>query len=313
MIKRVLITGKNGQLGQSLQKLVEDSSLLLGMTAGMVFTFVGRDELDLTCSEPIGAFFNNQRFDAIINFAAYTAVDKAESEPKLADQINHIAVAQLAEIAKQQAIPLIHISTDYVFNGQGFMPYVETDSTDPQNVYGLTKLKGEQSILASGCTGAIIRTSWVYSEFGSNFVKTMLRLGKERDSLNVIFDQVGTPTYATDLAEAILTFLRHSVLDAEFSKVIEIPNQDRHDGVMNIYHYSNEGVCSWYDFAKAIFECSAIDCEVNPIETKDYPTPAKRPHYSLMNKAKIKQIPGLVVPYWRDSLKTCLKELEVSK
>lgn len=315
MIKRVLVTGKNGQLGQSLQKLVEDSSLSFGMIAGVEFTFVGRDELDLTCSESIGAFFNNQRFDAIINCAAYTAVDKAESEPELADQINHIAVAQLAEIAKQQAIPLIHISTDYVFNGQGFMPYVETDSTDPQNVYGLTKLKGEESILASGCTGAIIRTSWVYSEFGSNFVKTMLRLGKERDSLNVIFDQVGSPTYATDLANAILKLLCH--LERSVGSTINTQDSSplaRNDGGMEIYHFSNEGVCSWYDFSKAIFECSAINCEVNPIETKDYRTPAKRPHYSLMNKAKIKQIPGLVVPpYWRDSLKNCLKELEVSK
>lgn len=317
MIKRVLITGKNGQLGQSLQKLVEDSSLSLGMTAGMEFTFVGRDELDLTCSEPIGAFFNNQRFDAIINCAAYTAVDKAESEPELADQINHIAVAQLAEIAKQQAIPLIHISTDYVFNGQGFMPYVETDSTDPQNVYGLTKFKGEQSILASGCTGAIIRTSWMYSEFGSNFVKTMLRLGKERDSLNVIFDQIGSPTYAGDLASAIIGVIASKAkqsIDSTTKLDCHVAAAPRNDSEAEIYHYSNEGVCSWYDFAKAIFVCSAIDCEVSPIETKDYPTPAKRPHYSVMNKARIKQdLPGLVIPYWRDSLKNCLKELEAKQ
>ena len=314
MTKCILVTGKNGQLGQSLQKLVEDSSLSLGMTAGMVFTFVGRDELDLTFSDSISAFFSNQRFDAIINCAAYTAVDKAESEPKLADQINHIAVAQLAEIAKQQAIPLIHISTDYVFNGQNFKPYVETDVTEPQNVYGLTKLKGEQAMQASGCAGAIIRTSWVYSEFGSNFVKTMLRLGKERDSLNVIFDQVGSPTYATDLANAILKLLCHlERSEGSTSNTQDSSPLAQNDGGMEIYHFSNEGVCSWYDFAKAIFVCSAIDCEVSPIETKDYPTPAKRPHYSLMNKAKIKQIPGLVVPYWRDSLKNCLKELEVSK
>lgn len=305
MTKHILVTGKNGQLGQSLQKLVGDSTLSLGMTAGNEFTFVGRDVLDLTCSESISAFFKNQRFDAIINCAAYTAVDKAESEPELAEQINHFAVAQLAEIAKQQTIPLVHISTDYVFNGQGFMPYVETDSTAPQNVYGLTKLKGEQAIVASGCAGAIIRTSWVYSEFGNNFVKTMLRLGKERDSLNVIFDQVGSPTYATDLAQAVL-----AVLNFEFLMLNEAPNLQTLNSKLNIYHFSNEGICSWYDFAKAIFECSAIDCEVNPIETKDYPTPAKRPHYSLMNKAKIKQTPGLVIPYWRDSLIACLSELK---
>ncbi|MBE0472445.1 MAG: dTDP-4-dehydrorhamnose reductase [Methyloprofundus sp.] len=319
MTKRILVTGKNGQLGQSLQKLVEDSSLSLGITAGMVFTFVGRDELGLTCSDSISAFFSNQRFDAMINCAAYTAVDKAESEPELADQINHIAVAQLAEIAKVQAIPLIHISTDYVFDGQSYKPYTEADLTDPQNVYGLTKLKGEQAILASGCKGAIIRTSWVYSEFGSNFVKTMLRLGKERDSLSVIFDQIGSPTYATDLAQAVLVILNSafSKLNEQQMQVPEIQNSPRRKypwgAKLKIYHFSNEGVCSWYDFAKAIFELSDVSCHVLPIETKDYPTPAKRPHYSVMNKAKIKQLPGLVVPYWRDSLQTCLKELEAKE
>ena len=314
MTKSILVTGKSGQLGQSLQKLVEDSSLSRGMTAGAKFTFVGRDELDLACSDSISAIFSNQRFDAIINCAAYTAVDKAESEPELANQINHLAVAQLAGIAKQQSIPLIHISTDYVFNGQGFKPYVETDATDPQNVYGLTKLKGEQAMQASGCAGAIIRTSWVYSEFGNNFVKTMLRLGKERDSLNVIFDQVGTPTYATDLAQAVLVILNAecSMLNEQQMQMPEIQNSPRRKypwgATLKIYHFSNEGVCSWYDFAKAIFELSASDCQVNPIETKDYPTPAMRPYYSLMNKAKIKQaLPGLVVPHWRDSLKTYLK------
>lgn len=309
MTKSILVSGKSGQLGQSLQKLVEDSSLSLGMTTGMAFTFVGRDELDLACSDSISAFFSHQQFDVIINCAAYTAVDKAESEPKLANQINHLAVAQLAEIAKQQSIPLIHISTDYVFNGQGFKPYVETDATDPQNVYGLTKLKGEQAMQASGCAGAIIRSSWVYSEFGNNFVKTMLRLGKERDSLNVIFDQVGSPTYAGDLAQAIL-----AMLNVEFLMVNEANTDLIQNSTLKIYHYSNEGVCSWYDFAKAIFELSDISCQVNPIETKDYPTPAKRPHYSVMNKTKIKlDLPNLVISYWRDSLKTCLKELEVSK
>ena len=308
MVKRVLVIGKNGQLGQSLRKLVGNSSAALGMTAGMTFMFVGRDELDLACSDSISTFFKDQRFDAVINCAAYTAVDKAESEPELADQINHIAVAQLAEIAKQQGVPLIHISTDYVFNGKGFKPYVESDDTDPQSVYGLTKLKGELAMLAIGCAGAIIRTSWVYSEFGNNFVKTMLRLGKERDSLNVIFDQVGSTTYAGDLAQAIIYLLCHperSEVSLDSSPTVQ------NDLGVEIYHYSNEGVCSWYDFAKAVFDLSSIGCQVNPIETKDYPTPAERPHYSLMNKAKIKQaLPGLVIPYWRDSLKTCLKELE---
>ena len=308
MVKSVLVTGKNGQLGQSLQKLVGESSLSQIIPAGIAFVFVGRDELDLACSDSISAVFGNQRFDAIVNCAAYTAVDTAESEHRLADQINHIAVAQLAEIARQQTIPLIHISTDYVFSGQGFMPYVETDSTDPQNVYGSTKLKGEQFILASRCAGAIIRTSWVYSEFGNNFVKTMVRLGKERDSLDVIFDQIGSPTYATDLAQAVL-----AVLNAEFSQKHNHQSLESERSTVNLYHFSNEGVCSWYDFAKAIFEMSDISCQVNPIETKDYPTPAKRPHYSVINKTKIKHdVPGLLIPHWRDSLKICLKELEVT-
>jgi dTDP-4-dehydrorhamnose reductase len=307
MIKNVLVTGKNGQLGQSLQKLVEDSSAKLGMISEMAFTVVGRDELDLSSSGSIGAFFNNRRFDAMINCAAYTSVDKAESEPVLADKINHLAVAQLAEVAEQQGIPLIHVSTDYVFNGQGFKPYVETDATNPQNVYGLSKLKGELAMLASGCTGAIIRTSWVYSEFGNNFVKTMLRVGKVRDSLNVIFDQIGSPTYAMDLAQAVL-----AILNSEFSLLDDQQTSEIKHSKLKIYHFSNDGVCSWYDFAKAIFELCDISCQVNPIETEDYPTPAKRPHYSVMNKTKIKQLPDLMIPYWRDSLKICLNELEVT-
>ena len=231
-------------------------------------------------------------------------MDKAESEPALADQINHLAVKQLAEIAKSQNSLLIHISTDYVFDGTNHKPYVETDKTNPTNIYGLTKLKAEQAMQASGCAGAIIRTSWVYSEFGNNFVKTMLRLGKERDNLNVIYDQIGSPTYATDLASAILLILKSP------SPLMGEGWGEGEKQTLQIYHYSNEGVCSWYDFAKAIFEISNINCQVNPIETKDYPTPAKRPFYSVMNKNKIKQQPGLLIPHWRDSLKQCLTQLE---
>ena len=189
---------------------------------------------------------------------------------------------------------LLHVSTDYDFDGKFYRPYVETDAVAPQNQYGLTKLKGEQAMLASGCMGAIVRTSWVYSEFGNNFVKTMLRLGRDRDSLNVIFDQVGSPTYATDLARALVGLLEHGAQEG-----------------VEIYHYSNEGVCSWYDFAKAIFELSEVSCDVNPIVTQDYPTPASRPHYSLLNKSKIKLDTGLAVPYWRDSLQQCLRELKL--
>jgi dTDP-4-dehydrorhamnose reductase len=283
MIKRVLVTGKNGQLGQSLQKIA-------GVYPQFNFSLVGRDQLDLAHSESITAFFANQKFDVIINCAAYTAVDKAESEPDLADQINHLAVKQLAHIAKQMDAMLIHISTDYVFDGTNHKPYIETDPTNPRNVYGHTKLKGEQAIQSINPKGAIIRSSWLYSEFGNNFVKTMLRLGQERDSLNIIFDQIGSPAYATDLAEACLAVIVRNNSDVE------------------IYHYSNEGVCSWYDFAKAIFQIANINCQVNPIETKDYPALAKRPHYSLMNKTKIKQGAQVNIPYWRTSLDKMLQK-----
>lgn len=287
--KRVLVTGKNGQLGQSLHRLTANYPQL-------TFDFVGREELDLSNAVSIEAYFANHKYDAIINCAAYTAVDKAESEAELANQINHLAVKQLAQIAKQQNATLIHISTDYVFNGQNYQPYIETDPTDPQSVYGATKLKGEQAFLDVNPKGCIIRTSWVYSEFGNNFVKTMLRLGQEREQLGIIFDQVGTPTYAGDLAKSILQLVTS------------------HDSLLTqkdeIFHFSNEGVCSWYDFAQNIFDFANIPCVVLPIETKEYPTPAKRPHYSLMNKAKIKQTFSLKIPYWKDSLKVCLQNLQ---
>lgn len=287
MRKKVLVTGKSGQLGQSINKIAADYP-------NLDFTFVGRDELDLSQASSIERFFNNKSFDAIINCAAYTAVDKAETETELADQINHLAVGQLAAVAKQQNAYFIHLSTDYVFDGTNSKPYQETDTTNPINVYGLTKLKGEQAIRAIKPKGAIIRTAWVYSEFGNNFVKTMLKLGKERASLNVIADQVGTPTYATDLAKTIITLLLSSA---------------DNEAQLKTYHYANDGVCSWYDFAKTIFELANITCQVNPIETKDYPTPAKRPHYSVLNKAKIKQDLGLGSSYWKDSLKTCITTL----
>jgi dTDP-4-dehydrorhamnose reductase len=264
-------------------------------------TFVGRDQLDLTNTESIEAYFSNHKYDAIINCAAYTAVDKAESEPGLADQINHQAVSTLAEIAKQQGVMLIHISTDYVFNGQSYKPYQENDATDPQGVYGKTKLNGEQAFLNINPNGCIIRTSWVYSEHGNNFVKTMLRLGKERGELGVIFDQVGTPTYARDLAIAILAIIEKS----GNSEILQSKQSED-----KVFHFSNEGVCSWYDFAKTIFEYSDIDCQVSPIETKDYPTPASRPHYSVMNKHTIKYTFDMSIPYWKDSLKKCLSILK---
>jgi len=289
MNKQVLITGANGQLGQSLKQLAS-------YYPQFICEFIGRNELDLSKPELIDSFFDKHSYDIIINCAAYTAVDKAEDDEELADAINHKAVQSLAQIAKRQNATLIQVSTDYVFNGESFKPYQENAPTDPQGVYGLTKLKGEQAFLEVSPSGCIIRTSWVYSEYGNNFVKTMLRLGKERDDLGVIFDQIGTPTYAGDLANTILQLLtNHASPLAQKSE---------------IFHFSNEGVCSWYDFAKSIFEFSDIECKVNPIETKDYPTPAKRPNYSVLNKHKIKQTFGLEIPYWKDSLKVCLNNLQ---
>ena len=309
MAKRILVTGKNGQLGQSLQKVVRDFSRYLNTTTYDLdlecytnesdFVFVSRDELDLSSKDSIINFFKNQKFTGIINCAAYTSVDKAETDEKLADQINHHAVAQLAKIARNQSIPLIHISTDYVFHGQPYKLQVETDQTKPQNIYGLTKLKGEEVLKISGCKGAIIRTSWLHSEFGNNFVKTMLSLSKELDSIKVVSDQVGSPTYATNLAKVLLLMLNKR-------STIEILNSQ-----LNTYHFSDDGFCSWYDFAKAIFELSNISCEVNPVVTKDYTSQAKRPKYNVMSKEKIKYlIPSLIIPHWRESLVSCLVELK---
>jgi len=279
----VLITGSNGQLGSELN--------VLSRNYNHAFFFTDKNTLDITNKESIEQFVQENAIDIIINSAAYTAVDKAEEDQKNADRVNHLAVQYLSEIAKDKDIKLIHISTDYVFDGKNYKPYAEDDVTNPNGVYGITKLSGEivmQDINPKN--SIIIRTSWVYSSFGANFVKTMLRLGKERDELGVIFDQVGTPTYARDLAKAILDILP------------KINNEG-----VEIYHYSNEGVCSWYDFAKEIMRMAKLDCQVNPIETKEYPTPASRPHYSLLNKSKIKEEFGIIVPYWKDSLDKCLK------
>ncbi len=290
MSKRILVTGANGQLGSELKALQ-------GAYPEYDMIFIDRTELDLADTEAIEAYFVDKTFDIVINCAAYTAVDKAENEVELADAINHKSVEVLANIAKEKNISLVQISTDYVFDGRSSKPYSETDTVNPQGVYGETKLKGEKAILTiNPAHSVIIRTSWVYSTYGANFVKTMLRLGKERDELGVIYDQVGTPTYARDLAEAIMVIL---------------PKLNKEN--VEIYHYSNEGVCSWYDFAKAIFELSGTQCDVKPIETKEYPTPATRPHYSLLNKAKIKKEVNLTIPYWKDSLKECLQKMGEQK
>lgn len=287
----VLVTGSDGQLGQELALLAKNH-------AQYQFTFIGREPLDLSDKKAIDVFFQNQHFDIIINCAAYTAVDKAEQEPELADAINHLAVKHLAAIARQQNSKLVQLSTDYVFDGTHHRPYLETDKTNPQSVYGMTKLKSEQAVQQQMAENAvIIRTSWVYSSLSRNFVHTMLDLSQTRDQLNVIFDQIGTPTYARDLAQTILLIIKHPEFTKKTFKTA-------------LYHYSNEGVCSWYDFAKAIFELSDVHCAVHPIESKDYPTPATRPHYSVLNKTKIKQMFDLDIPYWKDSLTACLNRLQ---
>jgi dTDP-4-dehydrorhamnose reductase len=283
MSKNIIVLGSNGQLGSEIKALAETN-----------MTFLSRNDLDLNDIDNVTQYFETHACDTIINCAAYTAVDKAETDIEAATQINIKLVEQLAIIAKEQKISLIHISTDYVFDGTNHSPYKETDKTHPQGIYGQTKLDGENLLLKINPKNSIIiRTSWVYSEFGNNFVKTMLKLGKDRDELGVIFDQVGTPTYAKDLAKAIIT-IAHQLQNS----------------ATEIYHYSNEGVCSWYDFAKAIFELSDVRCLVNPLETYEYPTPAKRPAYSILNKSKIKKDFNLTIPYWRDSLQECIQQLK---
>jgi len=293
---RILVTGKNGQLGRSIQKIANTDTKIDNNQSSNNFIFVGREELDLSSESNINHYFNNNdKFDIIINCAAYTAVDKAEQEVELANQINHLAVKQLAEISNKQQARLIHISTDYVFDGESDKPYLETDTTNPINVYGKTKLAGEKALQAVMPMNAlIIRTSWIYSEYGNNFVSTMLRLGKERDELNVVSDQIGSPTYATDLAGAILEIIKNK----KFS---------RSDQTTQIYHYSNEGEISWYEFAKEIFKIAKIDCKVSPITTQQYPTPAKRPRNSVMNKDKI--INKFNITIWNISLRNYFKFL----
>ena len=290
---RILVTGKNGQLGKSLHKLVSEKKY------DNEFFFVGRRELDLSSQSNINHYFdNNNKFDVIVNCAAYTTVDKAEEEQTLTNQVNHLAVKQLAEITKEQKAKLIHISTDYVFDGESSKPYIETDAVNPINVYGKTKLAGEKALQEVMPTNAIIiRTSWVYSEYGNNFVNTMLRLGKERDELNVVSDQIGSPTYANDLAVAILEI---------------IDNKDYQDKKQptEIYHYSNKGRVSWYDFAKEIFKIAEVDCKVNSITTQQHPTPAQRPRNTLMDKEKIIEKFGIKTPYWKEALCSCINNIE---
>ena len=285
-MNNILVTGADGQLGSEIRELSKNHS-------DYSFIFTDKKNLDITKENEISKFFDSNKINAIINCAAYTAVDLAEDETEMANQINHISVKLLAKEAKKHKIKFIHVSTDYVFDGTSHVPYIETGSTNPQSVYGSTKLEGEQILKEiSPDNSIIIRTSWVYSSFGNNFVKTMLRLGQEKESLNVIFDQIGTPTYAKDLANCILNIIP------------KVKNSE-----VETFHYSNEGVCSWYDFAKTIFELKKIDCKVFPIPSSAYPTKAKRPHYSVLNKEKIKKQFNIEIPYWKDSLSDCLQLL----
>ena len=281
----ILVTGSMGQLGREIKELSSNYNYN--------FFFTKRDDIDITNKDSIKEFCQTNSINVIINCAAYTAVDKAQSDIENADLVNRKAVKKLSIVAKELNIKLIHISTDYVFDGKNFKPYVEEFQTNPQSVYGKTKLDGENELLdINPLNSIIIRTSWVYSYYGNNFVKTMLRLGKEKEELGVIFDQVGTPTYAAHLAKTILDI----VPQIENSKV-------------EIYNYSNEGVLSWYDFAKEIMKMAKLNCKIKAIETYQYPTPAKRPHFSLLNKSKIKSKFNLEIPYWKDGLDDCLKRL----
>lgn len=280
---KILITGSYGQLGSCLRREFDNDPEIEAI-------YTDYDTLDITDREAVDAFLKENHIDIIINCAAYTAVDKAETDNMLAAALNTGAVGNIGEAAVKYGVKVLHISTDYVFSGQSFRPYKENDEPYPQGIYGRTKLEGE-GLISSFCQNAIIiRTAWLYSEFGHNFVKTMLKLAETKEEINVVADQIGTPTYAGDLARAIHHILRHE------------------KWTPGIYHFTDEGVASWYDFAKAIFEISGIDIRVNPIPTSAYPTPAKRPLYSVLSKAKIKNTYGLEIPYWRDSLARMLKE-----
>jgi dTDP-4-dehydrorhamnose reductase len=282
----ILITGKNGQLGSEIQYLSSNYTS---------FNFIYTDviELDITEAELVDYFFKYNAIDMVINCAAYTAVDNAEDDFDLVNKVNNIAVKNLVDACIKYQAKIIHVSTDYVFDGSSNVPYIETDAISPIGVYGRTKRSGEEQLLNAAVSGIILRTSWVYSSFGNNFVKTMIRLGQERESLNVIFDQVGTPTYARDLAKVCLD------IASQTENWLAAPE---------VYHYSNEGVCSWYDFATSIMEIKKIYCKVLPIETKDYPSKSNRPHYSVLNKSKIKAKFNIDISYWRISLEECLAE-----
>ncbi|MBO7048750.1 MAG: dTDP-4-dehydrorhamnose reductase [Spirochaetia bacterium] len=282
----ILITGANGQLGNEIHNLEKDSK--------NNYFFTSRENLDITDKGRIQKYISDNRIEIIINCAAYTAVEKAEEEFKRADLVNHIAVKNLAEVSKENSVFLIHISTDYVFGGVGNLPYKEDDIANPLGIYGKTKFAGEQAIKDIGCKALIIRTAWLYSSFGNNFVKTMIRLISEKESIKVVYDQIGSPTYAGDLAKIIIDIV-------ETRKYID------NEG---IYHFTNEGVISWYDFAVEIAnQVNNIKCRILPCRSDEFPTKVKRPAYSVLDKAKIKETFNIDIPYWKESLTKCIKKI----
>ena len=290
----VLVTGSNGQLGSSLNHLVDQNK------TDYRFVFLTREQLDLTNFQNVRSFIEKNQFDVIINCAAYTAVDKSEVEKKQANLVNHLSVKNIAEIARDNCIKLIHISTDYVFDGLKLKPYIEKDNTSPKNVYGKTKLDGENAILSTMvCDALIIRTSWLYSEYGNNFLDTILKLTQTKEKLNIVSDQIGSPTYANDLAIAIL-------------KIIESKKFSEASVISEVFHYSNDGKCSWYDFAREIVQITGKKCSIDPIFSKDYPQSATRPKHVLLDKDKIRNSFGLDIIFWKDSLNKCIQALSNS-
>lgn len=282
----ILVTGANGQLGRELRRLGEASPNR--------YIFTDLAELDITDKAAVESMMQAEKVDIIINCAAYTNVERAEEEADAAERINAYAVENLAQAAAKNDATLLHISTDYVFGNEGNTPRTEDMPTNPLGVYGRTKLQGERAITASGCKAIVIRTAWLYSEFGSNFLKTMLRLTAEKEHINVVFDQVGTPTYAGDLALTIFSIIEG----------------DRFKGNEGIYHFSDEGVCSWYDFAVEIARAVGnTKCQINPCRSEDFPTKVQRPAYSVLDKDKIKRTFGVEIPQWRESMFYCLKRL----
>lgn len=283
----ILVTGANGQLGNEIR--------LRATASRHNYLFTDVAELDITDPEAVRHCVTANRIDAIVNCAAYTNVDRAEEDEAAADRINRLAPAYLAAAAREAGATLVHISTDYVFQGDAHLPYDEEQPTEPLGVYGRTKLAGELAVKESGCNYLIFRTAWLYSRFGNNFVKTMLRLTAERDALNVVFDQVGTPTHAGDLADAVC-----GILEAE-----------RHAGNQGVYHFSDEGVCSWYDFAVEIARLAGNDrCDILPCHTSEFPSKVRRPAFSVLDKTKVKATFGIRIPHWRDSLATCIETLK---